>query len=340
MSLEDTMKALEKAGSAQTRKTYARHGVTGPMFGVSFATLKTLYKQIRVDQKLAEALWGTKNFDALNLAVKIADPASISSRELDRWAATPTARMCGAYVAHVAAESPHGRAKADKWLAASDDTTRSAGWALVAAMAMIDESTAACPGSHHIEPEIDAHGLVRQAADADAIDTGFCERADGVEAHTAGGFEQDVVSRFVAQADGLAEHRRGHVVQQDDVGTCTAGGEKRAELVEGIDFDLGEAEAAAFSPLPPAAVLGCGFACSIDRCVHNRGETIWRNARDVVVLDEQGIVQADAVAEAAAAADSILLEHAHAGCGLAGVEEARRQTIELGDKLGGACRDA
>ncbi len=69
MSLEDTMKALEKAGSAQTRKTYARHGVTGPMFGVSFATLKTLYKQIRVDQKLAEALWGTKNFDTLNLAV-------------------------------------------------------------------------------------------------------------------------------------------------------------------------------------------------------------------------------------------------------------------------------
>lgn len=142
MSFQDTMKALEKAGSAQTRKTYARHGASEPMFGVSFATLKTLYKRIKIDQELAEALWATKNFDALNLAVKIADPASISSRELDRWAATPTARMCGGYVAHLAAESPHGRAKADKWLAASDAPTQFAGWSLVAALAMIDESIA------------------------------------------------------------------------------------------------------------------------------------------------------------------------------------------------------
>ncbi|MGH7132336.1 MAG: hypothetical protein ACREJO_10370, partial [Phycisphaerales bacterium] len=105
--------------------TYARHGASEPMFGVSFATLKTLYKRIKVDQELAQARWSAGNFDALNLAVKIADPAGISSRELDRWAVTPTARICGGYVAHLAAESPHARAKADKWLAASDDATAS-----------------------------------------------------------------------------------------------------------------------------------------------------------------------------------------------------------------------
>ncbi|MCK6484561.1 MAG: DNA alkylation repair protein [Phycisphaerae bacterium] len=142
MSLQETMRALEKAGSAQTRKTYARHGAPEPMFGVSFATLKTIYKRIKVDQELAEALWRTGNFDARNLAFKIADPASISSRELDRWAASPTARMCVGYVGYLAAESPHGRAKADKWLAASDDATRSAGWNLVGALAMIHESLA------------------------------------------------------------------------------------------------------------------------------------------------------------------------------------------------------
>lgn len=141
MSLKETMTALEKAGSAQTKKTYLRHGANEPMFGVSFATLKTLYKRIKVDQELAEALWDTGNFDARNLAVKIADPAGISSKELDRWAATPTARMCGGYVAHLAAESPHGRAKADKWLKARDNPTQYAAWSLVAAMAMIDEST-------------------------------------------------------------------------------------------------------------------------------------------------------------------------------------------------------
>ncbi|MBX3359583.1 MAG: DNA alkylation repair protein [Phycisphaeraceae bacterium] len=142
MTLQDAMSALEKAGSAQTRKTYARHGVADPMFGVSFATLKTLRKRIGVDQELAESLWDTGNFDARNLAAKIADPASISSRELDRWAATPIARNWAGYVGYLAAESPHARAKADKWLAASNESTRSAAWSLVGAMAMIDESTA------------------------------------------------------------------------------------------------------------------------------------------------------------------------------------------------------
>lgn len=140
MSFQEAMSALEKAGSAQTRKTYARHGVPEPMFGVSFATLKTLVKRIKVDQELAEALWDTSNFDARNLAVKIADPTGISARELDRWAATPTARMCGGYVAYLTAEGPHGPKKAEKWLATSDETTRSAGWCLVGALAMIDET--------------------------------------------------------------------------------------------------------------------------------------------------------------------------------------------------------
>ncbi len=141
MSFQEVMTALEKAGSAQTKKTYLRHGATEPMFGVSFATLKVLYKKIKVDQELAEKLWDTGNFDALNLAVKIADPANISAKELDRWAATQTARMCGGYVAHLTAESPHARAKADKWLKAKDAPTRFAAWSLVAAMALIDEAT-------------------------------------------------------------------------------------------------------------------------------------------------------------------------------------------------------
>src|SRR5882672_12715599 len=96
MTLAEAMSALEKAGSAQTRKTYARHGAAEPMFGVSFATLKTLVKRIRVDHELALALWETGNFDARNLAVKIADPAEMKPSDLDRWAAAPGAPMCAA----------------------------------------------------------------------------------------------------------------------------------------------------------------------------------------------------------------------------------------------------
>ena len=77
LTLTETLRALEKAGSAQTRKTYLRHGAQEPLFGVSFAVLKTLVKKIGVDQELALALWGTKNHDARVLAMKIADPARI-----------------------------------------------------------------------------------------------------------------------------------------------------------------------------------------------------------------------------------------------------------------------
>lgn len=139
MSLAEVMSALEKAGSAQTRKTYARHGAPEPMFGVSFATLKTLLKRIGLDHELAMALWDTGNFDARNLAYKIADPARMSPADLDRWAAAPGARMCTGYVASLAVEGPHGRARAEAWLAAPAAELRGVGWSLVGALAMRDE---------------------------------------------------------------------------------------------------------------------------------------------------------------------------------------------------------
>ncbi len=139
MTLAQAMSALEKAGSAQTRKTYARHGAEGPMFGVSFATLKTLRKRIGIDQELALALWDTGNLDARNLAVKIADPARMSPKDLDRWARAPN--VCGAYVAHLAAEGPHARSRCDAWVAAKDEARRCSGWSLAGAMALCDEDT-------------------------------------------------------------------------------------------------------------------------------------------------------------------------------------------------------
>jgi len=139
MSLKETMSALEKAGSAQTRKTYARHGAQEPMFGVSFAVLKTLVKRIGVDQELAVALWATKNHDARTLAAKIADPARIKPSDLERWTRDSGMRMCNGYVAMLAAESPQGPVKAREWLASSDATLRAAGWRVAGFLANLDE---------------------------------------------------------------------------------------------------------------------------------------------------------------------------------------------------------
>jgi len=168
MTLAATMAALEKAGSAQTRKTYARHGAAEPMFSVSFATLKSLRKRIGVDQELALALWDTGNFDARNLAVKVADPERMSPSDLDRWARAPSARMCVGYVAHLAAEGPHARSRSAAWLAARDEARRCAGWSLVGAMALRDEKIPDAWFAHRVA-EIEKSILAAPTARREAL---------------------------------------------------------------------------------------------------------------------------------------------------------------------------
>jgi 3-methyladenine DNA glycosylase AlkD len=141
MTLADAMSTLEAAGTAQTRKTYARHIGDAPMFGVSFATLKTLHKQIRVDHELACALWDTGNLDARNLAVKIVDPLQLTAGDLDRWVSWGAApQLCGNYAAMLGAERPDGAATATRWLSAKDEATRRAGWTLLGQLSQRDEA--------------------------------------------------------------------------------------------------------------------------------------------------------------------------------------------------------
>jgi 3-methyladenine DNA glycosylase AlkD len=140
MTLAEAMRALEKAGSAQTRKTWLRHGAKEPMFGVSFAALKEMVKKIGVDHELALALWDTNNHDARVLAMKIADPAKMRPADLDAWAAGSHIRMCGGYAAMLAAEGPHGADRAKAWAASSNPHLRAASWTLTGLLATLDES--------------------------------------------------------------------------------------------------------------------------------------------------------------------------------------------------------
>lgn len=140
MTLAEVMRALEKAGSEQTRKTWARHGATGPMFGVLFGELFKMMKAIDVDHALARELWATGNVDARNLAMKIADPLQITAEELDRWAIENPLRMCGLYIATLAAESPHAIAKLRQWLGSADERLLAMGWTLLGRLSDLDEN--------------------------------------------------------------------------------------------------------------------------------------------------------------------------------------------------------
>jgi hypothetical protein len=165
MSLAEAMETLEAAGSAQTRKTYTRHGAREPMFGVSFATLKAMVKRIGVDQELAVALWETGNYDARNLAMKVADPQQMTEALLDRWAREQNANMGGAwsYLAYLCVEGPHAPGRAESWLAAQDDVLVVTGWCVVGAMAMVDEET---PGAWFQARLAEIEAAIRTAPNA------------------------------------------------------------------------------------------------------------------------------------------------------------------------------
>jgi 3-methyladenine DNA glycosylase AlkD len=136
MTVEEVMKELEHAGTAQNRKVYARHGIGEPLFGVGFAALRTLARSIKVDHELARDLWATGNHDARVLATMIADPDRFDGRTFDRWA-----KELGNYVvtdafSQLVSRSALVREKMVAWSAAEGEWIARAGWRLLSYLAL------------------------------------------------------------------------------------------------------------------------------------------------------------------------------------------------------------
>jgi 3-methyladenine DNA glycosylase AlkD len=128
-TVNQVMSALKKKGSAQTRKTFARHGAPDNMFGVKIADLKVIAKQIKGNQALAMELYETGNTDAMYLAGIVADGKAMSKKDLDDWCRAATWHMIGEYsLPSVAHENPHARALALKWIKSKKDHIAAAGW--------------------------------------------------------------------------------------------------------------------------------------------------------------------------------------------------------------------
>ena len=119
---------LEGLGTAQNRKVYARHGVTGPMFGVSFGNLRKLGKKLRNDHELARTLWASGNHDARVLALSVADPAGTDLEEIESWAGEVNNYVLIDEFAAFVAATPHFGACAEDWTGRDGEWMASAGW--------------------------------------------------------------------------------------------------------------------------------------------------------------------------------------------------------------------
>jgi hypothetical protein len=135
MTAAEVMQQLEKLGTAQTRKTLARHGCPEPFFGVKIGDMKKLVKKIGRDSKLAKQLYQTGNPDAQYFAGLIADGRDFSQAELQRWAKQASWQMVAEYtVAWIAAEHPAGWQIALDWIDSPRDAISAIGWSTLSSI--------------------------------------------------------------------------------------------------------------------------------------------------------------------------------------------------------------
>ena len=152
--------------------------------------------------------------------------------------------------------------------------------------------------------------MVGQGADRDEVDPRLGIGAECLLGDTAAGLGLKAAANA---AHRLAQGVDVEVVEHDAVDAAVV--EHTLQLVEVAHLYL-DAEILA---LGGQIVVG-----AVDGLFYTTGKV------DVVVLEHHHVVEANAVVGTAATADSILLQEAHVGGCLAGVEQARVQTVEHG----------
>ena len=138
MSFRTIMAGLRTMGTEQNRKVYARHGVGKKMYGVSYANLNKLKKQIGTDHALAERLWGSGNHDARALATMVADPVQMKSGTLDAWARDLDNYGLADALGDLVARTPLAFKKFEKWSGSKSEFVGQVGWRLLSYLASHD----------------------------------------------------------------------------------------------------------------------------------------------------------------------------------------------------------
>ena len=130
------LEELASLGKPGTAKMYARHGVTEPSVGLAAADLARLVKRLGVQHELALELWKSGMHDARVLATKVADPATMATRELEAWLSEASNYVITDALAELAARLPGARSLALRWIQSQDEWRSAAGWNVLASLAL------------------------------------------------------------------------------------------------------------------------------------------------------------------------------------------------------------
>jgi 3-methyladenine DNA glycosylase AlkD len=115
----------------------ARYGInTQGTLGVPLPGLRRMAKEAGRDHALAEQLWSSGIHEARILATLVDDPATVTARQMDRWARDfDSWDVCDQACQNLFRYSPLAFAKAAQWAGAKREFVRRAGFALMAGLA-------------------------------------------------------------------------------------------------------------------------------------------------------------------------------------------------------------
>jgi 3-methyladenine DNA glycosylase AlkD len=124
-----------------TRDGMARYAIpSDKAFGVAMKDLKALGKELGRNHELALALWKTGWYEARMLTAFVADPATITAAQMDRWCKDfDNWAYCDHLSFHLFDRTPHAWAKVDQWSRRKGEFEKRAAFALLWSLALHDK---------------------------------------------------------------------------------------------------------------------------------------------------------------------------------------------------------
>jgi 3-methyladenine DNA glycosylase AlkD len=147
---------LRAAASAEHRAGLARYGIPDThALGVPMREIQALGKRIGRQPALAQPLWESGIYEARLLVAFIADPAQLTTTQMDRWCRQfDNWAVCDTLCLHLFDRSPHAWGRIDAWARKRGEFEKRAAFALLAGLAVHDRHTPDAPfiaGLAHVD---------------------------------------------------------------------------------------------------------------------------------------------------------------------------------------------
>lgn len=142
MTTRDVLRRLKRQASPTNVAGMARYGIsTRGTLGVSIPALRSMAEDIGRDHPLALQLWKSGIHEARMLAGMVADPATLTERQMEQWVrGFDSWDVCDQVCSNLFDKTPWAWKKAMEWPRRWEEFVKRAGFVLMAALSVHDKA--------------------------------------------------------------------------------------------------------------------------------------------------------------------------------------------------------